>query len=324
MMLKNKWYIVLSSDELKKNQVIKIKRFSKDIIFWRDNKNKVHALEAICPHRRADLGLGKIINDCIQCPYHGFLFNGDGDAVLIPSFGKSATINPNYKVKSYKVKEYKNFIFLWYGDDNATDEISWLEGIDDLFSFSTMKAVWNVNYTRAIENQLDVSHLPFVHRTTIGRGKKTIVNGPIVELNGNILNVWVCNEIDKGQKPKKSNEIKKEECTGRLQFIFPNYWQNIISNKLRVMAAFVPENDETTIIYIRVYQKFVRFPIISTLINSIIMRFNKFVLNQDKNVVTSQIPKVSDIYNRELLVQSDAPIILFRKYLHENAKIDKN
>ncbi|MDG7036476.1 MAG: aromatic ring-hydroxylating dioxygenase subunit alpha [Nitrososphaerota archaeon] len=225
MMLKNKWYIVLSSDELKKNEVIKIKRFSKDIIFWRDSKNKVHALEARCPHRRADLGLGKIINDCIQCPYHGFLFNGDGDAVLIPSFGKSATINPNYKVKSYKVKEYKNFIFLWYGDDNATDEISWLEGIDDLFSFSTMKAVWDVNYTRAIENQLDVSHLPFVHRTTIGRGKKTIVNGPIVELNGNILNVWVCNEIDKGQKPKKSNEIKKEECIGRLQFIFPNYWQ---------------------------------------------------------------------------------------------------
>jgi hypothetical protein len=90
------------------------------------------------------------------------------------------------------------------------------------------------------------------------------------------------------------------------------------------MAAFVPENDGTTIIYIRVYQKFVRFPIISTLINSIIMRFNKLVLNQDKNVVTSQIPKVSDIYNRELLVQSDAPIILFRKYLHENAKIDKN
>ncbi len=115
-----------------------------------------------------------------------FLFNGDGDAVLIPSFGKSATINPNYKVKSYKVKEYKNFIFLWYGDDNATDEISWLEGIDDLFSFSTMKAVWNVNYTRAIENQLDVSHLPFVHRTTIGRGKKTIVNGPIVAANGKV------------------------------------------------------------------------------------------------------------------------------------------
>jgi phenylpropionate dioxygenase-like ring-hydroxylating dioxygenase large terminal subunit len=60
-----------------------------------------------------------------------------------------------------------------------------------------------VNYTRAIENQLDVSNLPFVHRTTIGRGNRTLVNGPIVELEGDVLNVWVSNEVDMGQIPKK-------------------------------------------------------------------------------------------------------------------------
>ncbi|MDP8012112.1 MAG: hypothetical protein ACP5F1_01315 [Thermoplasmata archaeon] len=180
--------------------------------------------------------------------------------------------------------------------------------------------MWNVNYTRAIENQLDVSHLPFVHRTTIGRGNKTLVNGPIAELDGDVLNVWVCNEVDNGQTPKKSNEINKEQCTGRLQLIFPNYWQNMINDKVRIVAAFVPQDENTTILYVRLYQKFLNAPLLKNLINFIIMRFNKIVLNQDKGVVESQVPKFSDISNKELLVQVDSPILLFRKYMHEKMK----
>jgi phenylpropionate dioxygenase-like ring-hydroxylating dioxygenase large terminal subunit len=319
-MLKNKWYIVLSSEEVKKNRITKARRFGIDIVFWRDSKNEVHAIDAKCPHRGADLGLGKIVNDCVQCPYHGFLYDGNGIAVLIPSLGKSAKINPNYRVRSFKVKEFMNFIFMWYGDKEPEEEIKWLEGIDNSYSFSTIKETWEVNYTRAIENQLDVSHLPFVHRTTIGRGNRTLVNGPIVELEGDVLNVWVFNEVDRGQLPKKQNEIKKDECTGRLQLILPNYWQNIISDKLRVMAAFVPEDENRTILYVRLYQKFIKIPLISSLINYIFMRFNRVVLKQDRGVVTSQIPKYSDISNKELLVQADAPILLYRKYLHENSK----
>ncbi|MGC9175704.1 MAG: Rieske 2Fe-2S domain-containing protein [Thermoplasmata archaeon] len=112
-MLKNKWYIVLSWEEIKKNKILKVKLFGEEIIFWRDSNNIVHAIDSRCPHRKADLSLGKIVKDCVQCPYHGFMFNGDGQAVLIPSLGKSAKLNPNFKVKSYRVKEYKNFIFLW-------------------------------------------------------------------------------------------------------------------------------------------------------------------------------------------------------------------
>jgi hypothetical protein len=55
------------------------------------------------------------------------------------------------------------------------------------------------------------------------------------------------------------------------------------------------------------------------LINYIIMRFNKMILKQDRSVVTSQIPKYSNISNKEFLVPADAPILLYRKYLNENS-----
>ncbi|MGC8609157.1 MAG: hypothetical protein ACP5UV_04715, partial [Thermoplasmata archaeon] len=138
-----------------------------------------------------------------------------------------------------------------------------------------------------------------------------------------VLDIWVCNDTEKRQKPKKPSEIKKEECMGRLQFIFPNYWQNIIGDKIRVMAAFIPSNDDTTILYIRVYQKFLKIPLLKSLVNLLLMKFNKIVLNQDENIVTSQIPKISDVRNKDLLVQADIPVAMFRKYMYEESKADR-
>ncbi len=40
-----------------------------------------------------------------------------------------------------------------------------------------------------------------------------------------------------------------------LEFIFPNLWQNWISDKVRVVAAFAPVDDENTMLYLRFYQK---------------------------------------------------------------------
>ena len=44
-MISNQWYCVLSSKQLKKNQVLAVKRLGKQIAFWRDSKNIVHATE---------------------------------------------------------------------------------------------------------------------------------------------------------------------------------------------------------------------------------------------------------------------------------------
>jgi phenylpropionate dioxygenase-like ring-hydroxylating dioxygenase large terminal subunit len=39
-----------------------------------------------------------------------------------------------------------------------------------------MKDNRDTHYSRAIENQLDCAHIPFIHKNTIGRGNKTLVN----------------------------------------------------------------------------------------------------------------------------------------------------
>jgi phenylpropionate dioxygenase-like ring-hydroxylating dioxygenase large terminal subunit len=87
---------------------------------------------------------------------------------------------------------------------------------------------------------LDVVHLPFVHRTTIGRGNKTLVHGPVAKWNENRLTFYVKNEVDQGQRPEKPSEIENFEKLFHLQLQMPNIWQNIISDQLRIFAAFAP------------------------------------------------------------------------------------
>ncbi|MFP4457458.1 MAG: hypothetical protein ACLFPS_07350 [Clostridia bacterium] len=117
-------------------------------------------------------------------------------------------------------------------NDENIPEIPFFKELKQGFQYSTFSEVWNVHYTRAIENQLDVVHLPFVHETTIGKGCKTIVNGPVVKWEDNLMTFYVDNEVDDGTKTAlKDSEIKNYEDLFRLKFQIANIWQNCISER---------------------------------------------------------------------------------------------
>jgi phenylpropionate dioxygenase-like ring-hydroxylating dioxygenase large terminal subunit len=99
-----------------------------------------------------------------------------------------------------------------------------------------------------------------------------------------------------------------------LQFHFPNIWQNFISEKIRAFAAFVPVDEENTIIYIRYYQNLVRIPLLKGLMNFIGKISSLIILRQDKRVVLTQIPKKTALKMGEILIPGDAPIIEYRKH----------
>jgi len=62
---------------------------------------------------------------------------------------------------------------------------------------------------RAIENQLDVFHLPFPHKTTIGRGNRTVADGPIVKIEDGEMGIWVFNRSDNNGTAKKASELNQ-------------------------------------------------------------------------------------------------------------------
>ena len=322
-MIWNQWYLILESKELKKGQPLRTTRLNETLALWRDEKGAVCCIANQCCHRGASLGCGKIVKGKLECPFHGFIFDSSGKVQLIPANGKVKPVPETMKVRSYPTHEAYGFIWLWWGDlDKMENEPFFFRELKD-FSYSGLKDNWNVHYSRAIENQLDVVHLPFVHKTTIGRGNKTLVNGPVVVREGELLTFYVKNEIDNGKTlPLKPEEIADYQNLFHLSFHYPNIWQNYITDKLRILAAFVPVDEENTVIYIRYYQNIVNIPLLKDLMNFIGKVSSLIILRQDKRVVEEQLPKKSRTKMNEHLIMGDKPIIEYRK--HRQELIDGN
>ncbi|AAD36358.1 oxidase [Thermotoga maritima MSB8] len=316
-MIKNQWYVVLSSRELKKGQLIGVTRFGEKLAFWRDSNGKVHCISDICCHRGASISHGKVLSngERVMCPFHGFEYDSQGRVRTIPANGRNTPVPENFRVKSYPTYELADFIWIWYGDREPEKPPKYFDDITDELVYTEFKEVWNVHYSRAIENQLDPIHLPFVHYNTIGRGNRTVVDGPIVEWKDDeMFYFYVFNRIDDGTPARKPEEMDpKRKSKVYLEFKFPNIWQNHISEKIRVTAAFTPIDDDHTMIYLRFYVGLTGIKFLDKLIAVLGKPFNKIVLHQDKRVVETQIPKRSELRMGENLIPGDAPILEYRK-----------
>ncbi len=317
-MIYNQWYVILESKELKKRKPLRIKRLNEDLALWRDEKNDVCCIADRCCHRGASLSCGKIVNGSLECPFHGFIYDKTGKVQIIPANGKNKPAPETMKVKAYCTFEAYGLIFIWWGDDDKkTPEPFFFKELAS-FSYSSFKDYWSVHYSRAIENQLDVVHLPFVHKTTIGRGNKTLVNGPVVVRDNELITFYVYNMVDDGKTaPLKPDEIPDYEKLFHLQFHYPNIWQNYISDKIRAFAAFIPVDDENTIVFIRYYQRMVNIPILKEIFNYIGKITSIIILRQDKRIVITQLPKKSSVKMDERLIIGDKPIIEYRKHRQE-------
>ena len=317
-MISNQWYAILPSRAVKKHQIVSVKRLNQELALFRNRAGEVGCVVDQCTHRGAALSHGKIKGDCLSCPFHGLEFDRSGRCVFIPANGKGSTDDlSRYNVRSFPVRESNGIIYLWFGDpDKMTDELPFFEeDVNDSDACSEIKDHWHAHYSRCIENQLDVVHLPFVHHNTIGRGNKTLVNGPkVVFVPGGIV-TSANNEVDLGQQPKPPSECVIKPTY--LKFLFPNIWMNHISESIKVMIYFAPVDDQNTILYIRFYCRATGFKPLNALIAWLGTFGNRIIERQDKRVVITQKPKPSAYRSAENLLSGDGPVIQYRRIRDE-------
>jgi phenylpropionate dioxygenase-like ring-hydroxylating dioxygenase large terminal subunit len=317
-MIQNQWYAVLSSRQVKKGEVVSARRFGMNLVFFRTYDGAIACVKDACAHRGASLGGGCVHAGNIKCPFHGIEYDARGRCIHIPSEGLASTKDySRFNLMSFAVRELAGIVFVWYGEGEPEGEPRPFEVLmDTSYAFDEIQDTWNVDYSRVIENQLDVSHLAFVHATTIGRGNKTLVNGPkVVWLDEDTLQTSANNEVDEGQRPKDAGDA--EIRSTNLTFRFPNMWLNHVSDKILIFAYFAPIDDEHAIICLRFYNKITGFAPLDKVIAWLGSRANKVVERQDKRVVETQLPKKTGIAIGECLVAADRPIIEYRKRRHE-------
>jgi vanillate O-demethylase monooxygenase subunit len=167
--LKNRWYVAALTTEVDDTPLARTIAGQKTVLF-RDTKGEIVALEDRCAHRQAPLSLGEVVGDNIQCGYHGLTFDRSGSCVRVPS---QKLIPPGACVRAYPVAEKQGFIHLWTGDREPS-----LEETPFDFPFAAMDGLnaryaalsGKFDYRLLIDNLMDLTHLGFTHKNTIGTG----------------------------------------------------------------------------------------------------------------------------------------------------------
>ena len=319
-MIKNQWYVVLESIEVKKGKPLGVTRMGEKLVFWRQADGQVVCMRDQCPHLGAALHQGQVKNGQLACPFHGFEFDSSGECRYLPAFGQNGKIPRAIKTFVYPAHEAHGYIWIYWSDHSET--MPALPRFFDSFkqpglSYISFQQHWPTHYSRMCENQLDMMHLPFVHATTIGRGNHVVVDGPYVRLEEDLLNVWVYNRNDDGTPARRAEDMPEPTQHPSLEFRFPNLWHNWISEEVHIAVAFVPVDEENSIFYGRFYQGFMQIPLLREAANLMGKYSSLVIANQDYRVVINQRPQRTDLKMGEKITQSDRAILTYREHRHE-------
>jgi vanillate O-demethylase monooxygenase subunit len=138
------------------------------IVFFRREDNGVAALEDRCPHRNYPLSRGELRGDTIQCGYHGLTFSADGQCVYAPGQGRP----PTARLQAYPVVERGGVVWIFMGDpaNQASQPVPDLEWMTDPAWTAWIDGYipLRCNHQHLTENLLDISHLAYVHKTSMG------------------------------------------------------------------------------------------------------------------------------------------------------------
>lgn len=189
----NGWYSLMNSDDLNPSEVKYIDYCGREIVLFRGENKLVYALDAYCAHMGANLGHGGIVKNssCIQCPFHGWIFDGETGS-CVQSFEKTKAkknvnqfeyhdvkdqikIDGEYlhkcyegdvKLKKYHLREKNNSILIWFDSREEYKDKILYEPLDINthldFRGESINFV-NCHCSEIPENGADIRHFDFLH-----------------------------------------------------------------------------------------------------------------------------------------------------------------
>ena len=159
------WFHIGFDNQLRKGELISLHSFARDLVLWRDEKGQPHLNDAYCPHLGAHIGIGgKVRGELLECPFHHWQFDGDGNLAAIPYAKK---LNEKACLRSYPLQTHYGVLFAWYHPQEKSPSYS----LPNIPEFSDEEFVGPISHSHEIktavqemaENTVDSAHFVTVH-----------------------------------------------------------------------------------------------------------------------------------------------------------------
>jgi cholesterol 7-dehydrogenase len=164
----NGWWKLCDSYEVPTGQHVNVRFRGQDVVVFRGDDGKIGVVDAYCPHLGAHLGIGgKVVGNCLECPFHGWQFDAEGKCrsipyspAAIPSQARVATLGP--------IEERLGAVLLWTHAEG--EEPSWYLDGDawppipaSYRQVGRVRHHINCHVAEVPENGADVAHLAHLH-----------------------------------------------------------------------------------------------------------------------------------------------------------------
>ena len=308
------WHPVFLSNELDE-QPKAIEILGEKVVVFRTSHG-VHAFKDLCIHRGVPLSLGKIVNDEIICPYHGWTYNYCGTCTKIPALPKGKAIPSKAKTVAYDCIEELGFIWVCLGEPDKAKPIIGELTSDSSPYIQIKMGPYELDAAgpRVIENFLDVSHLMFVHEGLLGDSQfPEISDYQVHQKDGTIIS----DEID----------IYQPDPDGRGQGVQAKYTYKVYHPLCAGFRKSIDGSDEFFDLYLIVLpvneQKSKAYMVMERNYaleedENVFIQFQDLLIEQDRVIVESQKPELLPLdLQAELHLKSDRVSIAYRRFLKE-------
>ena len=254
MHIKDFWYVVAQSDELRSNTVLARKILSEWLAVFRDENGKPVVVQDRCKHRSAQLSLGKVENGCLRCPYHGWLYNGEGEVVEVPSEGENLKRMKSRSVQRYECIERDDYIYVRLQENSD-------ESIEPFAMRHYKESGWHTvrlinrfqnNVTNCVENFIDIPHTVSVHPKIFRSDRRQKIDVSVVRKNGSVKAIYK-NETDNLGWFRFFLNPSGEEIVHTDEFFMPNIScvEYVFGPKRHfiITSQSVPVEDDETLVY---------------------------------------------------------------------------
>ena len=327
----NFWYPACFSTELT-DKPRKQKMLGLNFALFRDADGKAKCLSNTCIHRGGSLACqgeaapGKVVDGNIQCPYHGWQFDGDGDCVKIPSQEADTPIPEKARIDAYPTQEKYGIVFVFLGDlpeDERPPILECPEYDDDKWGVIHQSYMLKSGYRRSIENAIDPAHNEFVHPTHGHSGKDPNYFVPKLNLEDTEWGVGFMTVYDASGSPTEeygSMKNSKVTTAGSGTHGASHFWTKIQPGgkfKMHQYTYDLPIDEFTT----RVFLVSTRNAGLTEEMQKIMMDRNLIVAQQDIDILDEVEPvRTPPTMKKEFMVRSDSCIVRYRHHIKEYEK----
>jgi vanillate O-demethylase monooxygenase subunit len=256
--IRNQWYTAATSAELGEKPLARTV-CDEPLVIFRGQDGNVAVLTDRCPHRKAPLSAGDVVGNDIRCGYHGIRFAADGACTHVPG---DAPIGRNFRARSFPVREVHGLIFVWLGESSLADPAlipDFSENVKPGWTGVHGTLYVRANYQLLIDNILDLTHVVFVHTTTLAGGG--VAETPLeVEIDGDVVRAQrLMRNVDTAPIYKAARNLQgKIDRWQFLEFRPPIYARITLGAREAgselpfgtpthiVLNSFTPESERTT------------------------------------------------------------------------------